>query len=161
MTDATMDLLLTFPRIKDLRLHNIYFTKYTIRSLSPVQIHNLYVHECMLSASEAIDFVKAIQNSKKTLKRFDLYCTHAWGWLKTISYFHNNIGNFFKLTHYNLPLALSDTKLQIINKLQNSKSLKYLHIYNLIDEWDEEIDYLDGIHLKDIHVSIQEIMTPW
>lgn len=163
ISDPTIDILLSFPFMKTLRLKNVFFTKITTFALKMITVQNLYLDKCMILKEENINFAMALECSKNYLKKLEINSYESYTWLRTIKYIISKIKNFKGLETLNVPLCLDHEKLSQYRALETSQSLKKLHIKNIhyyYKKGDEKnISML--FNFKNIKVTIEEIEYRW
>lgn len=155
ISDAIVDILLTFPQIIKLELHKIYFSRNIIAALSSMKIEELILNNCTLPADSKQSFLQALYTSKNTLTSLTINANGIWSWHNTIHYLNARIALFQNLKSYNFPISLQHLQTKMFKKLERSKSLKQLHLTNICYEGEENDPTIESkIHLKNIKVTI-------
>lgn len=124
MADPVSPILNKFPRISNLILNNIYFTRISIAALGTTKIKNLVITKSSLWPSGDEAFVKALQNSADTLESITLDSSSNCTWESTIKWLIIKIKSFKKLHSFSPTLRLNWQNTRSLKCLAASRSLK-------------------------------------
>lgn len=160
MRDATIDLLITFSHVGELKLKRVYFSKWVTNALQYTNVQHLKLIDCIMSTGESKNFATALLTSKNNLEMLEINANNPWGWINTIYCINRKIHLFRKIKVYNIPLSLKENKLETFKILERSKSLKYVSITNMVFEhiWAAHTNYESTFKLNGIKVTIKNTL---
>lgn len=162
ISDATIDLLFTFPYIQHLWLEDVYLTKVSIAALRTMEIRHLTLQGCMISSCDGIEFVRALENSKRKLESFVKDTRDPYTWQKTIYHLNSRIYIFHKICFYKIPVNLDFFSPESLSLLERSQSLRQLHIINITHERHQNSEQSNrrNFKLRNARTTIEHVLSP-
>lgn len=154
INSTIIDILLTFPTMKRIKLEEINFNLQTIAALSTIQVKELKLKNCAINWGIGNEFIKAILNLKLLTS---LSITYEFNRLWIKDEIHHILQNINKLPYIEKLVITTKTSRKIIKSINSLKNLKYLHIIETGSSIKKREKHVKKLYKNDSIVHITPI----